>query len=86
MAVMTLARRRAGNGVSPNSRCAALAAVFALTVGIVLLTLPGTHAVWAYWAASAVALSGALTLFVTGERVWDRLLTHARAAGVVAPH
>jgi hypothetical protein len=31
-------------------------------------------------------VAGALTLIVTGERIWDHLLTNARAAGVVAPH
>ncbi|NVN52114.1 hypothetical protein [Mycolicibacterium hippocampi] len=78
--------RGAGGGVPRHSRHAALAAVFALAVGVVLLTLLGTHAVWAYWAASSVVVAGALTLIVTGERIWDHLLTNARAAGVVAPH
>ncbi|MGZ8802713.1 MAG: hypothetical protein ACXWZL_08925 [Mycobacterium sp.] len=83
---MTDTWRRATDGMSRNSRRAALAAVFALTVGLLLLALPGTHAVWTYWAASAVALVGALVLIVVGERAWDHMLANARAAGVVAPN
>ncbi len=55
--------------------------------GVMLLTLPGTHLdVWASWMASSVALAGALTLIVVGERAWDQMLVSARAAGVVAPY
>ncbi|MGB3352580.1 MAG: hypothetical protein WBB00_07380 [Mycobacterium sp.] len=78
--------RGAGDGVPRNSRHAVLAAVFTLSVGVLLLTVLGAHAVWAYWAASTVAVAGALTLIVAGERIWDHMLTNARAAGVVAPH
>ena len=78
--------RRADGGVSRNSRRAVQAAVFTIAVGVLLLTSLGTHAVWAYWAASLIALAGALILIVAGERVWDHMLTNARAAGVVAPY
>jgi hypothetical protein len=63
-----------------------LASIFALTLGVLLLALPGAHSMWAYWAASSIAIAGALALIVSGERAWDHLLTKARAAGVVAPY
>ncbi len=68
-----------------SSRRAALAVIFAVTVGVLLLALPGAHSAWAYWTASASALVGALALVVVGERIWDQMLASARAAGVVAP-
>lgn len=69
-----------------DSRRAALASALALTAGVMLLAMPGTHSVWAYWIASSVALLGAFVLIVTGECAWDRMVDNARAAGVVAPH
>lgn len=72
--------------MSRDSRRAALAAVFALIVGATLLTLAGTHSMWANWGASSVLLVGALALIVAGERAWDHMLDNARAAGVVATH
>ncbi len=84
MAAVTDTRRRATDGVSRDSRRAALAAVFALLVGATLLTLAGSHSVWAHWGASSVLLVGALALIVAGERAWDHMLDNARAAGVVA--
>ena len=83
---MTATRHRASHHASRDSLRAALAAVLALTAGAMLLSLAGSHSVWAYWAASAVAGAGALVLIVTGERAWDRMVDSARAAGVVAPH
>lgn len=83
---MTVTRHRASHQTSRDSLRAALAAVLALTAGAMLLSLAGNHSVWTYWAASAVAVAGALVLIVTGERAWDRMLDSARAAGVVAPH
>lgn len=83
---MTDTRQRATDQTSGSSRRAALAAAFALTVGVLLLALPGTPSIWMYWAASAVAVGGALALIISGEKAWDHLLTNARAAGVVAPY
>ena len=42
-------------------------------------TIPGP----AYWAVSSVAIAAVLTVFVVGERAWDRMVAKARAEGVV---
>ncbi len=80
-------RRRGTNRLPRDLRRTALAAALATMTGIMLLTLPGINLeVWASWVASSVALAGALTLVVAGERAWDQMLVSARAAGVVAPY
>lgn len=83
---MTDKRRWITDGIVRDSRRTALAAVFALTIGVMVLAMPGTQPMWTYWAASSVAVLGALALIVAGEQVWDRMLDSARAAGVVAPY
>lgn len=69
-----------------NTRRAALAAVFVLIAAVTVSALPGIHSAWAYWAASSVAVTGALVLILAGEHAWDRLLANARDASVVARH
>ena len=77
---------KATDGLLHDPRRAALAAVFALTVGVMLLALPASHSVWVNWVGTSVAVMGALALIVVGEHAWDRMLDSARAAGVVAAH
>ena len=87
MATVFDSRRRGTNRIPRDLRRTALAAALAMMSGVMLLTLPGTHLeVWASWVASSVALAGALTLLVVGERAWAPVLVSARAAGVVAPY
>ncbi|MCH9668428.1 MAG: hypothetical protein K0U78_20700 [Actinomycetia bacterium] len=77
--------QRTSDRMLRSSRRTALAVIFVVTVGVLLLASPGVHSAWAYWTASAGALVGALALVVVGERIWDQMLASARAAGVVAP-
>ena len=86
MAGLTDTWHRATDGLLHDPRRAALAAVFALTVGVMLLALPASHSVWVNWVGTSVAVMGALALIVVGEHAWDRMLDSARAAGVVAAH
>lgn len=64
------------------------------TRAIIVLALAGSGALLllasiasfpdlAYWAVSSVAVATALTVYVVGERAWDRMVAKARAEGVV---
>lgn len=68
---------------SPRIWCGA---VLALTgsLALMLLATPGTVPSAVYWLLSSIALITTLAVFVVGERAWDRMVTNARAAGVVA--
>ncbi len=61
-------------------------AVLALLGSLALMLLITSAAVPSaiYWALSSIALIATLTVFVLGERAWDRMVANARAAGVVA--
>jgi len=64
----------------------ALMALLVVTAGAALLVSPVVHSLWVHWGTSIALVSGALTLLVTGENAWDRMLASAQAAGLVAPH
>ena len=62
------------------------AAIVLALVGSAALLLLATSASFpgpAYWAVSSVAIAAVLTVFVAGERAWDRMVAKARAEGVV---
>lgn len=62
------------------------AAIVLALVGSAALLLLATSASFpgpAYWAVSSIAIVAVLTVFVVGERAWDRMVTKARADGVV---
>ncbi|MCH9735090.1 MAG: hypothetical protein K0U78_11140 [Actinomycetia bacterium] len=59
--------------------------VFALagSGALLLLATAASFPGLAYWAVSSVAVATVLTVFVVGERAWDRMVAKARAEGVV---
>lgn len=62
------------------------AAIVLALVGSAALLLLATSASFpgpAYWAVSSIAIAAVLTVFVAGERAWDRMVAKARAEGVV---
>lgn len=56
----------------------------AASLGMMLLASPGSVSPVAYWVVSSIALATVLIVFVAGENAWERWVTSARAAGVVA--
>lgn len=53
------------------------------STALLLLATPESVPGFAYWAVSSIALAAVLTMFVAGEKTWDRMLAKARAEGVV---
>ncbi|MCB0950942.1 MAG: hypothetical protein KDB44_17050 [Mycobacterium sp.] len=62
---------------------AAIALALLGSAALLLLATSGSFPGLAYWAVSAIAVIAVLTVFVVGERAWDRVLAKARAEGVV---
>jgi hypothetical protein len=61
-------------------------AIASATACVLLLVMDGLHVVpsWLQWAASPLALIGALVVLAVAELGWGRALSAAQAAGLVA--